>query len=379
MNVLFLEKYFSPYNGGVERVTFRLGEHFRSQNIRCYYLFEDKDCNLIADSFKIRLNNRCTYWQFRRNLLRAVKEYSIDVIIVQQLFSDKLWFVLNEIKLRYQCKIVTCFHNSPNVCWYMPKVKWSKRALLYKFTGIYPTTFIGSVKRFCDISDSFVLLSDSFKDDFKRIYHPKCISKLVSIPNPCTFDCNISTKDIGKKKKQVLIVSRFWETQKNLCTALYIWSQIEKKGFSDWNLVIAGNGPDEVQIKEYAESLRLERCRFLGVVSNPLPLYVESRIFMMTSNFEGWGMTLVEALQNGCVPIVFDTFSAVHDIIKSGNNGFIVPPGNESFYIKEMVKLMEDEFLYIMMAKRAIDGVSVFSLDNVGKRWLELFEKLLKE
>lgn len=38
----------------------------------------------------------------------------------------------------------------------------------------------------------------------------------------------------------------------------------------------------------------------------------------------------------------------------------IVPPGNESFYIKEMVKLMEDESLYIMMAKRTIGSVSAF-------------------
>lgn len=379
MNVLFIEKNLSPYNGGVERVTFRLGEYFRSKGIGSYYVFEDNDCCSIEDTYKIQLNNRSTYWTFRCKLLESIRKYSIDVIIVQQIFSDKLWFTLAEIKLRYECKVVTCFHNSPNVYLYVPKVKWSKRALLYKFTGIYPTTFIGRVKRFCDTSDYFVLLSDSFKDDFKRIYHPKYMSKLVSIPNPCTFDYNISTEDIGKKRKQVLIVSRFWEKQKNLCMALHIWSQIEKEGFSDWNLAIAGNGPDEVQIKEYAVSLGLERCQFLGAVSNPLPLYMESRIFMMTSNFEGWGMTLVEALQNGCVPIVFDTFSAVHDIIKSGDNGFIVPPKNESFYIKEMMKLMKDESLYNVMSNQAVNSASKFSLDNVGRRWLNLFEKLSKD
>ena len=39
--------------------------------------------------------------------------------------------------------------------------------------------------------------------------------------------------------------------------------------------------------------------------------YEKSKIFMMTSNFEGFGMTLTEALQNACVPFVFNTFSSL--------------------------------------------------------------------
>ena len=45
------------------------------------------------------------------------------------------------------------------------------------------------------------------------------------------------------------------------------------------------------------------------------PYYNEASIFMMTSSFEGWGLTLTEAQQYGCVPLAFHSFASLTDII----------------------------------------------------------------
>jgi glycosyltransferase involved in cell wall biosynthesis len=45
----------------------------------------------------------------------------------------------------------------------------------------------------------------------------------------------------------------------------------------------------------------------------------------MTSAYEGWGLTLTEAQQMGVVPIAFDSFGAVYDIIENEYNGLIIP------------------------------------------------------
>lgn len=377
MNILFIETHLSPHNGGIERVSYRLGSYFSSQGIECYYLFWNNDSDVIDIEHKVYLGNtKLTFFQYRKILFNCIKKWKINIIINQQIFSDSLWFILNEIKKRRLCKIITCLHQPPNVYQYIPSLPMSKRYILYKFTRLFPITFTDRVRKYCDLSDCFVLLSNSFIEDFKKIYKPKFESHLIAIPNPCTFDSCISIDELSLKKNQVLIVSRFWEKQKNICAALRIWKQIEKMMQLNWELIIAGNGQDEETIRQYALSIGLKRCRFIGAVSNPLSLYKTSKIFLMTSHFEGFGMTLIEALQNGCVPVVFDTFNAVHDIIKDGSNGFIIPPYDENLFASKVILLMNNEKMWLKIAQQAIGSVSSFQLDVIGQHWLKILTRL---
>ena len=58
-------------------------------------------------------------------------------------------------------------------------------------------------------------------------------------------------------------------------------------------------------------------------------------ILCMTSNYEGFPMVLVEAMQYGCVPFAFDSFPSLYDIINDGINGVIVPAFDEDSYAKK--------------------------------------------
>ena len=71
-----------------------------------------------------------------------------------------------------------------------------------------------------------------------------------------------------------------------------------------------------------------------GQKKNPEPYYNEASIFMMTSSFEGWGLTLTEAQQYGCVPLAFRSFASLTDIITDKVNGFAIPNDDISLYIK---------------------------------------------
>lgn len=59
----------------------------------------------------------------------------------------------------------------------------------------------------------------------------------------------------------------------------------------------------------------------------------------MTSTFEGFGLVLVEAMQHGCVPIAFDSYPAVRDIISHGENGILIPPFQEEDYSNAIMAL----------------------------------------
>ena len=63
---------------------------------------------------------------------------------------------------------------------------------------------------------------------------------------------------------------------------------------------------------------------------------------MMTSAFEGFGMTLVEAQQYGVVPLAMDTYGSLHDIITDGQNGEIIADNDLDEYARRLRVLMEN-------------------------------------
>lgn len=78
-----------------------------------------------------------------------------------------------------------------------------------------------------------------------------------------------------------------------------------------------GDGDDKDLYLELSRRLGLKNISFEGR-RNPLDYYRKSAVFLMTSLFEGFGVTLTEAQQMGVVPMAMDSFDAVHDIIVHG-------------------------------------------------------------
>ena len=72
----------------------------------------------------------------------------------------------------------------------------------------------------------------------------------------------------------------------------------------------------------------------------------------MMSKYEGWGLTLCEAMSQGSVPIVLNSFSAAQDIIKDGINGFLVP--NEQVGYQRLLELMHKPQQLVDMGMQAV-------------------------
>ncbi len=65
----------------------------------------------------------------------------------------------------------------------------------------------------------------------------------------------------------------------------------------------------------------------------------ELLFFAMTSAFEGFPMSIIEAQQNGVVPIVMDSFLSVHDIIDNDVNGVLISYGNTTMFAESLKSL----------------------------------------
>ena len=374
MNILFIGSSLDVSNGGVDRVTYILSCFFQKNGLRCYYVFLPKAIDKVegGKGLSIPYNMDSKFW--KNDLERFVKVNKIEIIINQAQWSPFLIGEFDTLKKTYNCKIISCFHVSPDANDYFRTFKGTLLNSVYKFLHGYDRSAY-YCREAVKYSDVFVLLSKSFIPSFiKRFKVEKYKEKLIAIPNPLSFQDNYSY-EFCKKKKQVLIVSRLEEKQKNINSALRIWKIIEQN-VTDWNLVIAGHGPSESINRDYANQLRLRRVNFIGRVQDPRELYKESSIFMMTSRFEGFGMVLTESQQFGCVPFAFDNFSVVHDIVDNERNGIIIPSNDEMLYANKMLSLICSPSDLSVLAENAVNDCKKFSVDNVGQQWLSLLNSV---
>ena len=114
--------------------------------------------------------------------------------------------------------------------------------------------------------------------------------------------------------------------------------------------------------------------------SDDMPkLYREASICAVTSAFEGFGLVITEAESLGVPVIAYDCPCGPRSIIKDGEDGFLITPGDRINFANKLRLLIEDEELRCQMGANAIANANRFSLDNVMQQWLELFETLQTE
>lgn len=376
-------RYWPVYGGG-ETITVTLANEFirREHNVFVIYTYE-KFCSPMPYNVSpdIKSQKIHTIERFNMQDVERVHEYiemhNIDIAI-NQWGNTKLCYLAVQ---NTNCKLVTCWHLD-----ILPKVAAPhsiKERIIKIICGnsIYCKYIHRQQMRSHDnnyrLSDKYVFLSESFLEDYVNLSRMKLnANKLAVIPNPLTYNYVYDFKDYKNKCKQVLFVGRIFEYHKRLSYILKIWKQIESDNrFSDWRLCIVGDGPDMQQTRQLSADLGLMRISFEGF-KNPQQYYLSSSIFLMTSAFEGFGMTLVEAQQYGVVPIVMNSYKSLHDIIKNNENGIIIPDNDLEMFVKELKNLILDDKRRRQLAENGSATCKKFSVNTIVPLWENLFRTL---
>ena len=271
---------------------------------------------------------------------------------------------------------------------YAGSIFWSKKTWFYKMTGIvrYLQTWIkGNLlnrqKTLLTLSNYFdeciknsnavVFLSNRFLPVVDRMvgYHS---NKVIAINNPNSFEDGIVI-DCCKKEKIVLWCGRLGYDMKRTDKMLSIWKQVYAN-HPDWKLVVCGSG-NARYFQDICKEFHIYNVEFSGFV-NMEEYYTKASILCNTSVTEGWGLVLVEAMQYGCVPMAFDSYASVHDIIEDGENGYIIPAFEEKEYARKLDMLMYDKDFRMSIAKSGRESVKRFSPKVIALHWMEIFEKL---
>lgn len=385
--LIALNSNISYTTGGIERTTLNLFNFLNFQEgVIAYGLFNSFPANQIFKENMIQgeINNPLI-------LKEIITSKDIDIL----LFPGGPWYSLIgwEAVQGTNCKIVTAYHSK-----YDSKDIVFKRKLLSNLK--YNRSFKIKLKSFFKLlfypyffqknydywqslmkkgyakSDAFVLLSERFIDPFTKYFNLDNKDKLYGIGNALSFEEFYSAKDLNKKKNQILIVGRLSEASKRISLSIKVWSFLEKK-YPNWEFIIVGSGKDEKLYRTLKSKYNLSNLNFKGQ-QDPVSYYKEAKIFISTSTTEGWGMTITESMQFGCVPLCVDSYESLHDIIQHDINGIIVKNDDQIlFNLKEKLELLiNDEQYRIKLAIQAIEDSKKFTMNIIGIKWLKLFKKI---
>ncbi|MCH5217389.1 MAG: glycosyltransferase [Muribaculaceae bacterium] len=192
--------------------------------------------------------------------------------------------------------------------------------------------------------------------------------RVVAVNNPLTFEAPHEAPDLGAKRNVVLQMCRAINPQKNLTGFVEAWG-IFHRSHPDWEAVLVGDGVDLELVKRYAQRRGVSGIRFEGNREDVERYYREAKIFCLTSTFEGWGMVLVEAMAFGCVPVAFDSYEAMHDIVADGENGLIVPPFSAAAMAAAMARLADNPDLWRRMALQGPASIRRFGIRDIVDEW----------
>ena len=383
MNILFAYPTgLNPQKGGVERITDIIAKILLKRGYTIFYLnWKREQDNYeypvpVIDLPSSNLedpNNLEVYNRF-------LKENRIDVIINQHGLYEGTYF-LSQVKVQ-NVKIISVLHSDPFGYYnhlfadlmtlrdssIKEKVKRVARFFLYrKVKKIIHRSLVNHYTFIQEHPQYVCLLSESYKERLEE-YCDLPDNYFISIPNPNTYE-NIEI--IPQKEPILLFVGRLDNRSKKLFTLIDIWYRLCKL-YPQWKLIIVGDGPDKDVLINKAKDI--SNIEFKGY-QDPREYYEKASIFCMTSIFEGFPMCLTEAMQFGCVPIAFDSFSAVYDIIKPGETGELVKSFDKKEYVGKLIHLIDDETYRKKLSKNAFQYVKRYDIANILPKWIELIEK----
>ena len=131
--------------------------------------------------------------------------------------------------------------------------------------------------------------------------------------------------------------------QKNYLLAVEAAKILNEKGI-DFRWFFVGEGSERPNIEQRIAQYGLEqRVVLLGLRTNPYPYMKHCSVYVQTSSFEGFGLTIAEAKILG-KPVVSTDFDVVHDQIVHGQNGLIAEMTATSV-AEQIIKILTDESL----------------------------------
>ena len=199
-------------------------------------------------------------------------------------------------------------------------------------------------------------------------------ARVEQIPNAVTkLDGGVS--DLSAK---TVIAAGRLKRQKDFFRLVRAFAQVADR-HPDWQLKICGDGPHRERLEKLIADLGLARNVMLaGPVRNIGEELAGASIYALSSRREGFPMVLLEAMSKGLPVVSFDCPTGPREIVRNGENGFLVPHQDVDALAAGMNRLIEDDDLRRRCGAGALATAERYSIEVIGARWEELLASLAR-
>jgi len=177
--------------------------------------------------------------------------------------------------------------------------------------------------------------------------------------------------------RRVIVTVGRLSAQKDHATLIRAFAKVRRQ--LDATLVLVGSGELEEQLTQLAYTLGVGAdVRITGWRHNPFPFLRRADVFVLSSRYEGFPSTLVEAMACGSPVVSTNCPHGPAEILENGRVGRLVPVGDEETMATEIVSLLQNDSLRERFRAAGRARAKDFDLPRVAAEYERLFEGLTR-
>ncbi len=233
----------------------------------------------------------------------------------------------------------------------------------------------------------FIAVSNLTKEIFLKEYKVDPEKVIVINPGVDLNDYAVKDKELCRAEIRkeygfspdepiILFASMNFEI-KGLDAVMLALARLKVRG-KDFQLIVAGKG----NIRKYSQMARktqiADRVVFTGTLNKEklIQLYLAGDIYVMLSKFDTFGMVVLEAMAAG-LPVIISGNVGARDLVREGENGFVVNDTSDADYIAAKIEALLDENIRRAMAQAAYHTAEQNTWDMVTAKYQEIYSSLL--
>jgi glycosyltransferase involved in cell wall biosynthesis len=352
--------------GGAEQHLLILLPALRERGVDARFL--SLDAGHDAERFHSALDDRDVPWRRVRsgydvsprlaaNVVRAVHAGSPDILHTHMVHSDVYGSLAAHI---LRTPFVSTRHNDD-------------RYLLGPFRYV-DRAFMHGVRRIVAISDAVRTFHIRAGLDAEKLVTIRYGLDVVPMP---PSELTPEAAGIPAGVPLVLAIGRLIE-QKDHATLLEAFARVHRT-HPDARLAILGWGPLETSTKALVRKLGLDDVVVMPGRVEPRDWLVRADVFAHTSQWEGFGIVLLEAMLAG-LPVVATRVSAIPEIVVDGKTGLLAPPGDAAAVADALTRLLDDgELREILGASGLGRAHDEFSVRHMVEGTIRVYEEALRQ
>ncbi|RBL99595.1 hypothetical protein C1H84_14310 [Glutamicibacter soli] len=221
------------------------------------------------------------------------------------------------------------------------------------------------LKNYKDV-DRFVCLTA----DDAALFTRAGLNNVSWLPNPVA-----DPSTVVQERENTFVTLGRYDKQKSLHYVVKAWESVYSN-LPDWKVELYGEGPLGASLQEMIDDLKLPRIRLMGKTDMVGEVLSSSKVHLLSSQYEGLPIAIVEASLAGVPTISFDCAPGIRDLIIDSESGIVVRQNNVSEFAASMEKLALEPETLAQYSDRGRMHAQQYLPSAISSKWITLFNDL---